>query len=83
MSGLTRTPPPFGEPEPTVRVCYTCDQTGKADRGWAGNPSRDRTTCPDCGGTGVDQTTYGTGSDHCPHCAADHRRAHDPGCVCA
>jgi DnaJ-class molecular chaperone len=82
MSGLTQTPPPFGEPEPKVRVCYTCDATGLAARGWSGNLSADGVTCPDCGGDGVDKTQYGTGSDHCAHCGADWKRSHSEGCVC-
>lgn len=29
------------------------------------------TTCIYCKGSGVDQTPYGTGGDHCPWCGAD------------
>lgn len=65
----------------TARRCYTCEATGAATRGWSGNPAPDGVTCPDCRGTGIDQTRYGTGSDHCPHCAADWRRPHDPSCL--
>ena len=60
--------------------CYTCEGTGESRQGWSGNPSPDGKTCPDCSGTGKDQTPYGTGSDHCAHCGADWKRAHDEFC---
>lgn len=63
--------------------CYACDGTGKSEQGWAGNPSPDGKTCPDCRGTGKDKTPFGTGADHCPYCAADWKRPHQEGCVAA
>lgn len=70
-------------PKPVERPCYTCDSTGKAARGWSGNYATDGQTCPDCNGTGTDQTRYGTGSDNCAHCGSDWKQAHDEGCVAA
>lgn len=60
--------------------CYACDGTGLSSQGWSGNPSSDGVTCPDCNGTGIDRTPYGTGSDHCAWCGADWRGSHDQGC---
>ena len=64
-----------------VNHCYACDGTGKASRGWSGNPSVDGLTCPDCKGTGQDQTPLGTGGDYCAYCGADWKQPHDEGCV--
>lgn len=69
-----------GEPGEPDRRCYACDATGKASRGWSGNPSPDGATCPDCRGTGVDATPHGTGSDHCSWCASDWRQPHYEDC---
>jgi hypothetical protein len=81
---LTETPPPSAEElaaaEQPDTHCYTCDGTGKSPQGWAGNPSADGHTCPDCNGTGIDATAFGTGSDHCPHCATDWKQPHHGGC---
>lgn len=61
-------------------TCLTCDGSGGKARGWAGQPAQDGRTCPDCHGTGIDRTPYGTGSDHCPHCGADWKREHGQDC---
>jgi DnaJ-class molecular chaperone len=66
------------DPEP---LCHTCEGTGKAERGWSGNLSRDGETCPDCDGTGIDQTPCGTGGDWCAWCGADWKRPHDFDCM--
>lgn len=69
--------------------CYTCDGSGKAERGWSGNPSLDGVTCPDCRGTGTDQTPCGTGGDHCTGCGSDWKHGdgqgnpHYEGCAVA
>ena len=60
--------------------CYTCNGTGAAARGWSGRTSSDGHTCPDCAGTGIDRTPYGTGSDHCAYCGADWRQPHTEDC---
>lgn len=60
--------------------CMTCRGAGTQERGWAGGASADGSTCFDCRGTGEDRTPYGTGSDHCPHCAADWKDDHDEQC---
>lgn len=81
-------PQPLPEPvldlKPTnQRSCCTCNSTGKASRGWSGQPSMDGATCPDCRGTGEDATPFGTGGDHCAHCGADWKATHNSDCVAA
>lgn len=65
----------------TQTTCLNCDGTGLKAEGWAGQPSRDGTTCPDCRGTKIDKTLFGIGGDHCPHCGADWKAPHNESCV--
>lgn len=68
-----------GSKTATDTKCYACDGTGKATQGWSGRPGNG-ITCPDCKGTGIDQTPYGTGGDYCPYCMADWKQPHDEDC---